>query len=511
MAIAILAAAELISASAAADASCQRSDDDFYEPVVERSPNRLNDSTSKCSEKGWSATLWTEPEHWAWEQICSRQMVDFDKRYCPTGQRADLKSVDQDSRRHLRGEFLRQILETNAFASEIESQPITIVGASIDYVDIADTKLASLVLSRTRVAGNVSLTNVTLGRTIILSQSEVAGELNFKRVSGGDIAISGTKLTQVSAEQLDLTRLRLTGNTVQNLKIDLSRLSEQLSILMGEYDSIWLSSSESNGLFVRLGKLRDFHLTDYVDQGMFIIDIQKWADDSVLFLYTVSVGTFRLFGADRLEKSNRSVPSRTQVSGFTFADGNWGDHPLPYLKALMRTSRDYVPSIYTSLAKSYAAAGRPDLARDILIAQSDAELHSATTTGLRKSYLWATRYLVAYGYRPEIGLAWIFVFACLGALVFRSGYHAIIAGKRPRSWFVFALDAVIPGISLDGEHSKLVFAGWPPVVSLFSSFSRRGCCRVDSQPHQKRHFWNGMISGNRFKMRCKDIQCSSAQ
>jgi len=344
------------------------------------------------------------------------------------------------------------------------------VGASIDRINIADAKLVSLVISHTRVAGDVSLVNLTVGRTIILSESEIVGGLYFERIQGGDIAISATKLTQVFADQLDIGRFRLRDNKVEHLQIQLSRLTEQLSILTGQYRSIWLSVSESNGLFVRLDELGDFHLTDYLDRGMFVIDIQKWADDSLLSLNAVTVGTFRLWGADRIGQSNRSVPSKTKLSGFSFADADWGDNPLPYLKAFMQTSPDYIQSVYTGLAKSYVAAGRPDLARDVLVAQSDAELHNATTTGLRKSYLWATKYLVAYGYRPEIGLAWIFAFTLLGALVFRSGSHAIIAGQRPRSWFVFALDAVIPGISLDSEHGKIAFAGWRQWFLYFLRF-----------------------------------------
>jgi hypothetical protein len=466
----LVAITALISAAHAANAPCQKSDDDFYEPVVEGPTEPLIDSAGKCLDKGKSATHWTGPEHWAWEQICRRQMADFDRQYCPSGEHADLQSLDQDSRRRISGEFIRQILEVDTYASEVRSGSISIVGASIDHINVADAEIGAFILSRTRIAGDVSFTNVTNTRTIILSQSEVVGNLRFKRVKGGDIAVSATKMAEVSAEQLDITRLRLTGDTAQNLNIGLSRLSDQLSILMGEYGDIWFSTTKSDGLFVRLGKVSTFHLTNFADGGMFVLDIQNWVGNSVLSLRSVTVGTFQLIGTGRLAQSAASIPHTTSILGFTFTDADWGSDPVPYLSALMKTSDDYIPSVYTGLAKSYAAAGRPDLARDILITQSDAELHNSSTTWFRKSYLWATKYLVAYGYRPEIGLAWIFAFTLISTLVFRSGSQTIIAGEQPRSWFVFALNAVIPGISLDSDYEKIAFFGWRQWFLYFLRF-----------------------------------------
>jgi hypothetical protein len=138
--------------------------------------------------------------------------------------------------------------------------------------------------------------------------------------------------------------------------------------------------------------------------------------------------------------------------------------------AIMKTSDNYNPGIYSGLAKSYASAGRTDLARDILIAQNDAERQNLSTPWPRRLYLWIAAYLIAYGYRPEIGLVWICGFALVSTLVFRSGSEKIIRGEPPRSWFIFALDAVIPGISLDENNNKVVFAGWRQWFLYFLRF-----------------------------------------
>jgi hypothetical protein len=51
---------------------------------------------------------WSEPEKWAWTQICAREPIDFNKLY---GETEDLDRLPTDSRRRLGGEFLRQIFE----------------------------------------------------------------------------------------------------------------------------------------------------------------------------------------------------------------------------------------------------------------------------------------------------------------------------------------------------------------------------------------------------------------
>jgi hypothetical protein len=342
----------------------------------------------------------------------------------------------------------------------------------IDHVSINDAEVGSFRLSRTKVEGKVLLKNLTVSRSISFSQSEIGDQLYFKNVKGGNISISDTKLSLAWAEQLDIERFGVTMTSSKNLRIDDSTLSGQLSISMREVNDIWLKGTKSDGLYITAEKVvKAVRLSDYDDQGMLALDIDSWGDESAVFFRNVTAETFMSFRrSELLNRTDIRVPKKTTFIGFTFANADWGDNPVPYLKALMETSEDYNPSIYAALAKSYAAAGRTDLARDILIAQNDAERQSASTPWPRKAYLWAAAYLVAYGYRPELGLAWIVGFVFVSTAVFRSGAGSVASGKQPRSWFVFALDAVIPGISLDETHEKIAFLGWRQWFLYFLRF-----------------------------------------
>jgi hypothetical protein len=78
--------------------------------------------------------------------------------------------------------------------------------------------------------------------------------------------------------------------------------------------------------------------------------------------------------------------------------------------------------------------------------------------------------VAAYGYHPEIGLLWICGFVVLGAIIFKTGAHKMLGEKRPHNWFVFSLDAVIPGIDLDKDHRDIRFSGWRQDFLVFLRF-----------------------------------------
>jgi hypothetical protein len=461
-----LAAATLTSVALAEDnvsfeeAPCTNYIGGLDRPVADNAPSRT--PTKECLKKGTSNSAWSEPEHWAWTQICQRRQINFDRRYCPPNSYFDIASDGQDAKRHLSGNFIRQIFEDHTYASELRAASVYIEGATIDSIDIKDVEIGSLQLYVTKVEGDISFTNLTIGRVLTLLASKVAGRLELKNVKGGNIAIGNTTLKSVVADQLDMNRLRLHSSDVQFLNVDNSTFNEELEVSYGSFLNIRFLDNKSNGLIVRANSLSTFRVLDYLDQGSFTLEVEKWSGESALFLRGVSTGTFR-------NLSKGEPPKKSTFIDFSFSGADLGDNPTPYLAALLNSSQEYNPGIYTVVAKSYAAAGRGDLAQEILIAQSDAELRSSSTPWFRKLYLSITRYVVGYGYRPEIGLAWIFGFVVVSTLVFRSAAE-IASGEPPRSWFVFSLDAVIPGISLDKDHDKIAFRGWRQWFLYFLRF-----------------------------------------
>jgi hypothetical protein len=163
------------------------------------------------------------------------------------------------------------------------------------------------------------------------------------------------------------------------------------------------------------------------------------------------------------------LPAEISTAGFVFSGADWGDDPLPKLGQWTAASSEYTPGLYTGLAASYLAGGQSGTASDILIAKQNAD-YAHSDSPLEKVYLFVTWMLADYGYHPEIGLLWIVGFVAVATLVFKSGETSLASGTRPRNWLVFAFDAVIPGIQLDGQHKDIGFSGWRQYFLYFLRF-----------------------------------------
>ncbi len=398
---------------------------------------------------------WAEPEKWAWQQICAREAIDFDERYKKNGKKPDIDSLKSDPNRRLGASFVREIFENPGLSSIAQNASIQIVGAYIPAIQLTDTTIGSLVLVDSQV-GDISVEGGTILRSFRVAGSHV-GDINLSRTKGGDISISNSHSALFSGMLLNVGRLSTVGSTIGRFELRISRLSQQLAILSGSFTGILADDVKSDGLFVRPQSVQSVSLNDYVDSGMFFLEVKKWAEEPSLKISTMTSGRFFL--------RSKIVPAKVSISGFSFAGGDWGDNPLPYLKA----NQPYNPALYTNLATSYAEAGQPDVANSILVEKQNAEYRN-TSSVLDKSYLFMTWLLADYGYRPEIGLLWIIAFVLVSALIFKSGAHCIRQGNLPGNWFVFAFDSVIPGIQLNKEHADVQFFGWRQGFLYFLRF-----------------------------------------
>jgi len=67
---------------------------------------------------------------------------------------------------------------------------------------------------------------------------------------------------------------------------------------------------------------------------------------------------------------------------------------------------------------------------------------------------------VGFGTQLQYAFALIAVLVVLGYFVFRNDGRHVKSNSKPRSWFIFAVDAVIPGINLDEAHRNIEFKDW---------------------------------------------------
>jgi hypothetical protein len=175
----------------------------------------------------------------------------------------------------------------------------------------------------------------------------------------------------------------------------------------------------------------------------------------------------RITGAFLL-RSMDVFPKMAVLSDLSFSSADWGMDPVTILTKLTAAQGGYNPTLYTKLAKSYSDAGQTGVARNLLIERQNSEYRHANA--ITKCYLFAFWLVAAYGYRPELGFLWIFVFVVIGWAIFRRGAKRGMAVNPPDSWFVFALDSVIPGIQLRKDHEAVSFRDWRKYVLYFLRF-----------------------------------------
>ena len=389
---------------------------------------------------------WSEPEKWAWQQICARERIDFDKRYNKETKKGDLETLKSDPRRRLGASFFRELFESPQLSAFTQNAAVSVTGAYIPTVQLTDTSIGTLLLLNSKVDGDLTIESSTILRSVRISGSSV-GDMNISRTRGGDINIATSSVSSFSGMLLGIGRLSLVNSNVETFRLTISRLNQQLAILGGSVSRISLDDIKSDGLFIRPTSARSVSVNDYVDSGMFFLDIRHWAKDSSLKISTVASGRVFLRGKD--------VPDELSIAAFSFQGADWGSDPLLYLKA----NSPYNPALFANLATSYSEAGQPDTASAILVEKQNAEYRNASSW-IDKTYLFTIWLLADYGYRPELGLLWIIGFVLVAALIFKTGASQIKQGGVPGSWLVFAFDSAIPGIQLNKEHADIQFQGW---------------------------------------------------
>jgi hypothetical protein len=400
---------------------------------------------------------WSEPEKWAWRQICARERIDFDKLY---GKPKDVDDIASDGRRVLSAQFLRQIFEQPVFQPYTQTAAVEIVGAFLPTVQIGNASVGFFSISNSKIGGDIDLDSITILRSILITGSKV-GDVNLRRIQGGNINFNASILGDVSIQQLRITRLSFVTGRFTSLAVRISRFSEQLAILSGQaQEKIILDEVKSDGLFVEPALAKSIDINDYVDTGMFFLSVSKWLPESELKLHTLTTGRFLL---------RKSLPATISTAAFVFSGADWGADPLPQLRRWMDASSEYTPGLYAGLAASYLDGGQSGAASDISIAKQNAD-YAHSDSPLEKIYLFVTWALADYGYHPEIGLLWIAGFVGIATFVFKTGETSLAGGTRPRNWLVFAFDAVIPGVQLDDQHKDVGFRGWRQYFLYFLRF-----------------------------------------
>ena len=178
----------------------------------------LAQTNDKCKIPEEYKKEWTEPEQWAWGEICEGRWADFNKR--PGYEKLDPRNPahdDQwaDGRRTLSPRFLKDILLDEPFRSAIPHSGVRINGAYFkDRINLFDKSIqrplsinSSLFKSRMRM----NMDRFQTPESITFAGSRFDGTLDLKSaIIGGDLIIEGAHFNKV----VQLDEITIVGDLV---------------------------------------------------------------------------------------------------------------------------------------------------------------------------------------------------------------------------------------------------------------------------------------------------------
>ena len=426
---------------------------------------------------------WSEPEHRVWQSLCNNRTADLSQSsssganpvvsecqatfdtYRQTPR--DPVSYENDPARRIRGEFLREIVSDDSYVRYLRDSPIRITGAYITSTHINSAAIQSLRIDNSLIE-DMQLINVKADLWLSFC--------DFVRVKNSLV------LEGVSTPKLDFYRvhvdndrcflgtgpcLRIEGGLMTNLsivfvsarKIEVSSVRLEGSLFTNENETIHLmiDQTKAAGLTIYRSTISSLFLNDIDLARQLTIAGIRWQHPPADSKTEASELRVRGLSAAGLHYDGGPVlPDRVTFEANTLGTIFLGNDPLAVLRRINQQSGN-VLDLYANTAKSYSARGRVSTARELLY-QRDI-LADNSDAGFKGARL-ISRFVVGYGYYPERGLLYIGAFVLLGWVIFASGERQMKNSDRPHSWFVFALDTVIPGLALDPKSSQVSFRGF---------------------------------------------------
>lgn len=298
-------------------------------------------------------------------------------------------------------------------------------------------------LGAAKIGGNFEVSGAGFGGYLEASAIQVGGSLVARSTHLKGASLKAAKVTG----EVDLDGAMVDGDLVAD------------SLQAGDY-LLMRSAIARKISLIGANVARDFAIG-----GTVVADDADWNSLKVkgnLFLGKATFGALYLTSAQvdgRVFLDGEEYFQSVQLGQFTFAGGDWGARPLDTLgRIAAATKSGFNPRLYDTLAKSYFDAGQAETARAILIEKRNEE-YKYSESMWWSAWLYIQWLFTRYGYFPLLGLTWIAGFAAVSAVIFKTGANTVVNYVKPRSWLVFSLDAVIPGIHLDKGFDDIRFSG----------------------------------------------------
>jgi hypothetical protein len=382
-----------------------------------------DNACSSLAKEGWGDT-----ERLAWKQICTGSV--------------DVNATSDSSNKRLGSEFLEAIFTDPVYTTHIRGRRLKILGfalasvdltgVDLDQIEFVNCTLETLSLIRPNVRGVVLFENVVFSQ-IRIDEGKL-GSIRMRRTMGMELI-----LDSVTADNYSL----FDGSTLQSLTIQYSHFHSDLTFEGNEIWIVTIYDSKVDGSIawnytkgelqirdIKVGGNIDFSSTSTISK----IEIENATATTILLPYSVK---------------------GMQVSHSTFSE--W-PNALNTTIDLLTNNTIFDPKMFDQIARAYRNYGEYGGADQIRYLKRN--LDFAHSEGFARFFLFLSWITVGYGLRPTFGLVWFGGLIVIGYFVFRTGEHALASEHKPRSWFVFSLDTILPVIKLDPEHDKIAFKGW---------------------------------------------------
>jgi hypothetical protein len=432
---------------------------------------------------------WSNAEKFTWRRICKGQAADFNQEEDYHGPLDPLSDDGwSDGKRTIGKDFLEHILTRPPFSDILKDQIIQISGAYFnETITLSNIVARAFTISKSRFLDIFIISKVDvkyfgleanyiggrlgieLGsvRQLDLKNNTVAAGVAIKNLIADMVNYTESNDSLLWIEDLRTPVLSCCGNVGQIL-ITRSRIEDLGDFsTSGNLQSLEFSASWAGSLnFTRTSS----DLRAGSSKGL-------WVDHSKLDLSNSNVGIIAL----------DQMPSSISVDNFEFRIWDFGDKPhnrAPQLEGqrgeeLSGVSQDtQIPrhqlyqlidkidnskigskiAMLQKLSDQYRKQGNFRMADDLLYQKRNEETGNEGV--VNQIFGLISREIVGYGVKLQNGLILIVVFTLIGYVIFKTGWRDLESGSRPRSWLVFSIDAIIPGINLDDEHKKIKFEGW---------------------------------------------------
>ena len=197
---------------------------------------------------------WTEPEKWAWKEICEGRAADFNKRsnepLDPQNPQHDRKW--SDGRRTLSSDFLEAILLHEPFRSAIPDRGVEIVAAYFERnVNLyAAVVHRPLVLQRSFFNASVSMNRVKVQGAVSFKGSKFTGQLNMDSASiRGALLMRQAEFAEVILRGVEIGGQVVMDGSTFNGKLNMDSASIRGALLMrqAEFAAVRLRGAEIGG------------------------------------------------------------------------------------------------------------------------------------------------------------------------------------------------------------------------------------------------------------------------